>query len=185
MRVRFGRLRAGRKNADAVGCLTVEIPIGGQPVLLGGFHPGAAGGILIAQGGDGQFAVAPVVTVFAACKCFQSAEMRQDVLIGPALGAEGLPIIKIFVLAPDIDQTIDGARPADNPAARPGDAAMAISLGRFGFEHPRKARIIYRLEIADGQLQPEIAVMAARFQQQHPAVGIGRQPIGDNAAGGA
>src|SRR3546814_7091578 len=58
-------------------------------------------------------------------------------------------------------------------------------LLRLGLEAPVGARIILRVEVADGHVDPEPAVLAARFQQRHRHLGIGRQPVGETAARGA
>ena len=76
-------------------------------------------------------------------------------------------------------------RAADHLAARIGQRAAVEARLRLGLEHPVRARIADREEIADRNVEPDPVVVAAGFQEQHAVLGIGRQPVGDDAAGGA
>ena len=88
-------------------------------------------------------------------------------------------------LAAHVDHGVDRRRAADHLAARIGEAAAVEARLRLGLEHPVRARIADREQIADRNVEPDPVVAAAGFQQQHALAGIGGQPVGQHAAGRA
>ena len=105
-------------------------------------------------------------------------------ILAAAIGAKALPIVEVVVLASNEDQAIDRGGAADHPAARPDDCAAAAAFAGFGVEQAGEALVVDRSVVTDGELQPEIPVGAAGFQQQHAAGRIGGEAVGDDAAGG-
>ncbi len=115
----------------------------------------------------------------------QPPERRQHVVIAPASEAELAPVIVVGGLSAHRDHGVDGGRAADHLAARIGQRAAVETCLRFGPEHPVRTGIADREEIADRDVKPDPVVVAAGLQDQHALVRIGRQPVGDDAAGGA
>lgn len=52
----------------------------------------------------------------------------------------------------------------------------------FCSQHPVRARIAYRIQVADRHVQPQPVVTPPRFQKKHAALGVARQPVRKNAA---
>ena len=76
-------------------------------------------------------------------------------------------------------------RAADHLAARIVQrAAVEPRLG-LGLEHPVGARIADREQVADRDVKPDPVVLAAGFEQQHAVLRVGREPVGQHAAGRA
>ena len=122
---------------------------------------------------------------FAEEVIFQPPEDRQHVVIAPAGQPELAPVIVIGGLSAHRDHGVDGGGAADHLASGIGQrAAVEAGLG-LGLEHPVRAGIADRKEIADRDVKPDPVVVAAGFQDQHALARIGRQAVGDDAAGGA
>ena len=114
----------------------------------------------------------------------EPAEQRQHVVIAPAGQAELAPVIVIGGLSAHRDHGVDGRRAADHLAARVGQRPAVEARFRLCLEHPVGTGISDRKEIADRDVKPDPVVVAAGLQEQYPVVGVGRQPVGHNAAGG-
>ena len=110
---------------------------------------------------------------------------RQHVVPAPALEAELAPVIVVGGLAAHVDHGVDRRRAADHLAARIVQRAAVEAGHRFGLEHPVRARIADREQIADRDVVPDPVVAAAGFEQQHAILGIRRKAIGQHAAGRA
>ena len=115
----------------------------------------------------------------------QPPEQRQHVVIAPAGEAELAPVIVIGGLSAHRDHGVDGGRAADHLAARIGQRPAVEPGLRLGLEHPVRAGIADRKEVADRDVKPDPVVVAAGLQDQHAVFRIGRQPVGHDAAGGA
>src|SRR5579883_3040408 len=121
----------------------------------------------------------------AALLILGSLEIGQHVLEAPAEIAELTPVIEILLLPADIDEAVDRARPAQHPAARLDDAAIVeLGLG-FGLVEPVELAITEQLAIAERDMNPGIAILAARLQQQHAVPPRRAQPVGEHAPGRA
>ena len=94
-------------------------------------------------------------------------------------------MIVVGGLAAHIDHGVDGRRAADHLAARIIQAAAVEARLRLGLEHPVRARIADREQVADRNVKPDPIVAAAGFQDQHALGRIGRQAVGEQAAGRA
>ena len=94
-------------------------------------------------------------------------------------------MIVVGGLAAHVDHGVDRRRAADHLAARIIEAAAVEALLRLGLEAPVRARIADGEQIADGNMKPDPVVAAAGFEHEHAPVAIGRQPIGQDAAGRA
>ena len=94
-------------------------------------------------------------------------------------------MIVIGSLSAHRDHGVDGRRAADHLAAGIGQrTAVETGLG-LGSKHPVRPRIADREQVADRDVKPDPVIVAAGFQDQHPVSRIGRQAVGDDAAGGA
>ena len=76
-------------------------------------------------------------------------------------------------------------QPPSTRAARIGEAAAVEAGLGGGLEAPVGARVAHQVEVADGDVDPVVVVLAAGLQQQHARVGIGREAVGQQAAGRA
>ena len=113
------------------------------------------------------------------------AEVGQHVRISPAFVPQTLPIVEIFLLAPDIDHAIYCTCPAQQSAARPRDRATVQFGLRFGGIAPAKPVIEHGLEIADGNARPGTARPGAGFQKQHVVAAVFAQTGCEYASGRA
>src|SRR5262249_44600909 len=77
---------------------------------------------------------------------------------------------------------VDGGAAAQHLAARIVDRAPAETRLDLGLEAPIRARVVHAVEIADGNMDPEIVVAPTGFEQQHADVRIRRQPVGKQTA---
>ena len=73
------------------------------------------------------------------------------------------------------------------PITLPGIGQRAAVEARFGLgpEHPVRTRVADREQVTDRNVEPDPVVVAAGLQDQHPVGRIGREPVGDDTAGGA
>jgi hypothetical protein len=129
------------------------------------------------------FAAGAVEFGRAAVMVFAALEQRQHGIPAPAGVADGRrPAVVILALAAHVDHAVDRRAAAEHAPARiqkrtavePRLLARVIS--------PVRARIADAIQIADRDVDPVVVVAAARFEQQHANVRIGRQPIGEHAA---
>ncbi len=92
-------------------------------------------------------------------------------------------MIVVGGLAAHIDHGVDRRRAADHLAARIIQAASVEARLRLGLEHPVRARIADGEQVADRNVKPDPIVAAAGFEDQHALAGVGRKPVGEQAAG--
>ena len=124
-----------------------------------------------------------VVLAVAEEMILEPPEARQHLAPTPTGKARRLPAVVVGRLSPHADHRVDGRRTADHLAARIGErAAVEARLG-LGAEHPIGARVADGEKIADRDVVPDPVVPPAGFEQQHAAPRIGRQAIGQDAAG--
>ena len=132
---------------------------------------------------DAPFAADAVVGVGAEKTVFVLLEIRQHVVPRPAGQTQLAPVIVVAGLPAHIDHGVDRRGAADHLAARIIEAAAVEARLGFRLEHPVGARIADGEQIADRNVKPDPVVAAAGFQQQHAVFRIGRQAIGQHAAG--
>jgi hypothetical protein len=84
-----------------------------------------------------------------------------------------------------MDHRVDRRAAAQHPAAGVVDRAPGKVLVRLGSVAPVGAGIGDRVEVADRDVDPEIVVLAAGLEQQHPRFGPLREAVGEQAAGAA
>ena len=112
-------------------------------------------------------------------------EIGQHVVPGPAGIAHLPPQVVVARLAAHVDHAVDRRAAAEHPAARIIEAAAVEARLRGGLEAPVGARIAHQVEIADGDVDPVVVVLAAGLEQQHARGRIGGEPVGEQATRGA
>ncbi len=176
---------APRRGLEITGALlarAVEIVVARDARLLRCGDEGLAQLVRVALVGDAERAAGAVERVGAALLVLGLLEIGQHVVVAPADIAELAPVVEILLLAADIDAAIDRARAAQHLAARLNDAA-AVELGLgLALIEPVDLRVLEQLAVAQGDVDPGVAVLAAGLEQQH-ALGAGRrEPVGEHAA---
>src|SRR5262245_39961890 len=125
----------------------------------------------------------PMQRILAALLVLGAAKIGQHILEAPAGIAELAPMIEVRRLAADIEQAIDRARPAQHLPPRLDDLPVVeLGLRLRGIE-PIDLTIGEQLAVAERAVNPDVAVMAARLQQQNAMAARGGQAVGENAAG--
>ncbi len=167
-----GLLRGARESVQHV------------PAQALALHPpftAAAGGLAAVQLPEclarGVGAVqAPVVLV--------AAEGRQHGFPAPCIVAGDLrPLLVVPCLPAHVDHAVDAAAAAQGLAARVAQAAAVQPLVRFGLVEPVGARVADAVEVAHGNVDPVVIVLAAGFHEQHAVPRIGAQPVAQQGAG--
>ena len=85
---------------------------------------------------------------------------------------------KIFGLAADVEKAIDRARSAQDPSPWPRYIAPVEARVAFSAVLPICLWIVHGFEIANWDMNPRIAVFAARFDQSNRVFWISRKPVG-------
>jgi hypothetical protein len=93
-------------------------------------------------------------------------------------------MIVIRRLAAQIKQAVDRTRPTQDLATRL-DNLTVVELGlRLCLVEPVDPTVGKQLAVAQGYMDPEMAIMAAGFQQEDAMAARGRQAVCQHAAGG-
>src|SRR6516162_2438445 len=109
-------------------------------------------------------------------------EIREHVVPRPAAIAELGPMVEIFGLAANVDQSVYRARPAEHLAARVEDRTAGGARIRLGMETPAQSRMIEQLHEAGGNMNVRAPVAPAGLNQHYSGAGIFAQPVGEHAA---
>ena len=189
------RLQERCRRAPAPAAALVDLEIGRAFVVAAievvdlrdaDFDPGVAHGVEDRPGDaralDPPFAARPVQRAASAVMILLAEEIGQNVVPAPAGKAKLAPAVIVGRLAAHIDHGVDGGASAHHLAARIGDRAAAKVRLRRGLEHPVGARIADRVEIADGNMEPDPVVAPAGLDDEHAIAGIAAQAIGEHAA---
>src|SRR6201987_2354643 len=137
----------------------------------------------LADVGYGEWAAATVEIVRAARLVLGAPEIGQYVGEAPTGIAELAPMIVVLVLAAHVEQAVDRTRSAQHFAARLDDLPV-VQLGlRLGLVQPIDFGIVEQLAVTERNVNPDVPVVAAGFDKQHPmAAGFG-EPVGEHATG--
>src|SRR5262249_27921 len=123
--------------------------------------------------------------VLAAPLVLGATKIGQHILKTPAGIAELAPMIEIRRLAANIEKPVDGARAAQNFPARLDDAPV-VDLGfRLPAIEPVHLGIGEQVAVTERDVNPDVAVVTAGFEQQNALAARGGQAIGEHAAGRA
>jgi hypothetical protein len=109
-------------------------------------------------------------------------EPREHVVPAPADVSHLPPAVVVGGLAAHVDHAVDRRAAAQHLASRIRQRpAVKTGLG-LGRHHPVGARISHAIEIADGDIDPVIAIGPARLEEQNGVARIGAQPVCKDAA---
>jgi hypothetical protein len=114
---------------------------------------------------------------------FHPPEVGQHIVERPAAIAELRPHVEILDLAADIDHAVDRARAAKHASARQQMGVIAARRIRFAAKAPVDRAVVDVLAEAEGDVDPEVAVLGPGFEQQHTVLRIGAEPVGQHAPG--
>ncbi len=173
-----GKVRLG----NALGLGPVIIPALGKPGFLAGF-----GKQLIQRRFDVgrrgfQEPVAVMMFIRTAPTALGFLEVGQNIFVAPAGQAHLPPLVVVHGVAARIDHRVDRGRAAEDFASWERYLpAIAMGLG-LGLEIPAQLFALGHRPHGDGHMNPEIAVLAAGFQQQNLAAGVLAQPVGEHTA---
>jgi hypothetical protein len=151
----------------------------------GGFQIRIDERILIARFARSHRSVAPAIVARAAFPAFLAAEIGQHVIVRPPAQAVRGPAGVVAAVAAHMSHGIDGRRPANDFAARAFDAAPGHRSLRLAVITPVVNAVEQHLAPTERQLDIRVPVPAARFEQQHARVGVGRESICESAIGRA
>ena len=163
----------------------IEIGIGGDADFSRGHDKGFRQGILVAPVGHRQRPVPAVIFIRTALLALRFLEIGQHVLIAPAGIAALAPAIVILVLAAHVQQPVDRTRTAEHFSARLEHLPAVQARFRLGLVHPVDGFFLEQFAVAERHVDPEIGILGSCLQQQHGMLAIGRQSIGEHAAGRA
>ena len=135
--------------------------------------------------GHRQRPACAVPGIRAAFLVFRLLEVGQDIVIAPAGIAEVFPIVEIFALAANVDQSVNRTRSAEHAPARHLDTPTLHARFGIGLEHPVDVFVEHGFAKAERNMDPRIAIAAAGFQQQHAMPAGFGQAIRQYATGGA
>ena len=160
----------------------VEIIVARKARLLRGRDECLAQRMRFADIGHGKRPAGTMQRVLAPLLVLGAPEIGQDILEAPAGIAELPPVIEIFRLAADIEQPVDRARPAQHLAARLNDLPVVeLGLGLRAVE-PVDLGVVEQLAVAERDVDPDVAVLPARLQQENAMPARGGQTVGEHAA---
>ena len=111
-------------------------------------------------------------------------ECRQHVGKCPAPVSGGRPAVIVLALSAHPHHRVDGARAAEQLAARPVIGVAGEAGIRFGAVVPVHARIEEGLAVAERHLHEEAPVAAARLEDQHRITAAGRKALRHDRTGG-
>src|SRR5215470_19188590 len=94
-------------------------------------------------------------------------------------------MVEVRRLAADVKQTINRARAAQHFPPRLDDLPVVEFCLRLRAIEPVDLAIGEQLAVAERDVNPDIAIMPARFHQQNAMAARGGETIGENAAGAA
>ena len=154
-----------------------------NPALLGGVPPRVEDLPAHPPLLDPHLSADAVALVGAVLVVLRALEHRQHVVPAPAAVAERRPVVVVALLPPHVDHRVDRGAAAEDPPAGVADGAAVEPGVRLDLVAPVGAGVADGVEIADRDVDPEVVVLAARFEQQHAGVGVGRQPVGEHAPG--
>ena len=170
---------------DAVLSLAVVVGV----TLESAFDPGVDERVddlvVLAHVGDVQRPVSAADLVPAALEVLRFPEVGQDVGVGPAAVAELRPRIIVESLSAHVKHAVDRARAADHLAPRNREPTPPEVVVGLGLEKPVQGGVVEQLLKADRHPNPDAAVLAAGFEEEHPAARVRAQPVGHHATGGA
>ena len=135
------------------------------------FHPPSAAGA--------------VNVVHAGVMVLGAAEIRKNIVPGPAGIAELAPVVVVARLAAHVDHAVDRGAAAEDSSARVVERPPVQPRFRLGPVAPVGAGIAHAVQVTDRDLDPDVVVAPAGLQQGDRRGGVLAEPVGEHAAGGA
>lgn len=132
---------------------------------------------------DAPFATGTMKVVGATKMVLGLAEIWKYVVPAPTKISGLPPAIIVGRLAAHIDHAVDRRAAAQKLAARIVERTTVQPGLRLGLHQPIGTRVAHAIEIADGNVDPVVAVTSASLQKQHAHAWVGRQSVGQHAAG--
>ena len=158
----------------------VELEAGGD----GGLEQGVVQRVLVGHLGDAQRAAGAAPVAAALLVALDAREQRRHVLPAPAASAHLRPGVVVERLPAHPDEAVDGARAAQQLAARHGDRAIVGAGLRLGLVAPVGVGIVDQQAEADGKARVGMAG-APSLHQQHARAPVLGQPRRQRRAGRA
>src|SRR5262245_11307395 len=121
----------------------------------------------------------PVKLVLSTLLVLRFAKVGQDTGIIPTLATALPPAVVVGRRAAHVDQAVEGTGTAKHLAARLIGGAIVEPGYRLAFEFPVVVRVVVKLVVAEGNVNPGIAIAAPGFQQQHRITTRFGKPRGD------
>ena len=102
---------------------------------------------------------------------FMLAKRGQHLVPAPGIVSRQLgPLLIVAGLTAHVDHAVDAGAAAQGLAARIAQAAAVEAGVGLGLIEPVGARIAYAVEVADGNVNPVVVVLATGLDEQHPVV---------------
>ena len=158
----------------------IEVLGVGKAQLLPGLDRGLGNWAGVLEPGDVQRAADPVVIGRAELVVLGFLEVFQNRPGVPSDVALVRPVIVVAVVAADVDHGVDRAAAPERLAARPRAGSPGGVLLRHGHIRPIAVGLP-RSRPSGGVVDVRILVRAVRLQQEHPRVGVFREPARDHA----
>ena len=176
---------ADRHLRAAEALLLRAVVILGQPVpgRRTRRHIGVDQRVGIARQPHRQRPIAAAIGAGAALPAFLTAEIGKHMGVRPGVEPVRRPSLVVAAMAAHIDHGVDRRRAADHLAAGAFDAAAVHRRLGLGEIHPVVAAALQHPAPAERDMDPRVAVPAARLEHQHARVRVLAQPIGQGAAG--
>src|SRR5262245_50815474 len=163
----------------------IEVVIARKACLLHRCQEGLAQGMWLAHIGDREGSADAMPGILAALLVLGAAEIGKHVGEAPAGVAELAPMIEILVLTADIEEAVDGTGSAQHLAARLDDPAI-VELGlRLRTVQPVDLGVGEQLSVAERDVNPDVAILAAGFEEKHAMATRRGQAMREHAAGAA
>ena len=169
--------------ADAFLARSVVVRVVRQAELRPGAEQGVVERAPVRDLADPQRSALRAPFVRSALEVLHAPEERQDVVVAPAAIAELRPGVVVEPLATHEHQAVDGAGAPEQTPAGDRDRPSSRAFVGLGAEAPVGGRVVDELREADRHpAQP--VTSRTRLDQQHPPPAVGREAIGEDAAGG-
>ena len=198
IRAPHGRPQEGLRGAQANARPLVDLKAGGSeivaaieirdlrdPALLGGIAPRVQQSPVQALFFHPPFTAGAMNVAGTGVMVLAAFEHREDIAPRPAGIAQCRPCIVVARLSAHVHHCIDRRTATQHFAARIEYRSAVQAGAGLCAVAPVGARIADAIQVAHGDVNPDPVVLAARLQQQHPDLGIGREAVGEQAAGGA
>ena len=173
---------AGRELKIPHAFLLCAVVVGVKRVASGlrRLDPRVADGPLQAHVGHRQGAIVAMEFICTAFVAFRPAKQRQDILPTPADIAQLPPAVIVLGLPPHVEQAVDRRRAAKHLATRPIDGAAVQPRIRFGLVAPVQRRVVHRLEVTHGNMDPWVGIPSTGLQKHHFHLRISAQAVGND-----